>query len=424
MKAVPENTTLDRFELADELEKALHDLLHTWFPRCVDDRHGGFLTDFDYQWRPQGPQAKGIEFQGRMTGLAAHVALAYPAVPLYREMADHGFHYLSGAMWDEAHGGWYRLVDREGRPQEHATKHTHGSAYALGASAAHHRLTSSPQSLELAKRAYAWIDAFAHDDEHGGYYGALLRDGRWIRSAAENPVSDSHRDVIGTPFGYKDVNTASDCLRAASELFGVWPDEALRVRLHESFALVRDRFVTRGGAVHMYVTLDFSPMPDFSRYPQSLQSANHLRAAAEALSQSTDARTSAVIKSIADLVLAYGWDTTNGGFYFGGSTFGPTYVGDYEVFIRHKAWWAQAEGLKALVAMALEYPGDDRRYDAKVLTLWRYIQRHLIDTGHGGWLASGTDVTPTASRGPKASMWRDASHEGMALLECVAALRA
>ena len=412
-----------RRSLADRLEHALHAVLDAWFPRSIDSEHGGFLTDFDFKWRPRGSHDKGIEFQGRTTWLLAHVAMAYPEQPRYREMADHGFRFLRDVMWDEEHGGWFRLVDREGHAGEAGTKHGHGMSYALAACAAHHRLTADPESLALAEKAFSWIDRHAHDDEHGGYYGPLLRDGTWMKTAAQNPVDGSHRDVIGTPLGCKDANTLSDLLRSFVELDAVWPDAHLLDRIREAVAVVRDRFVTAQGAMHMFMMPDWTPVPDFARYLQTLHSSNHLRAGMRALGLEGDEHTSRVLKSMVDLVLLHGWDAKRGGFFLGGSTFGPTYLAGRSIFIDHKSWWGQAEGLTALLELALAYPEDERCYDRRFAELWSYIEQHLVDSRYGGWLSAGTDVAPEARKGPKASQWRDCSHEGLALLACIGALR-
>src|SRR2546425_5055006 len=138
--------------LADELETALRELLEAWYPRCVDQEHGGFLCDFDHRWRPSGDQLKMLEFQARTTRAAARVA-AVPGFEFYREMATHGWEYLRDVMWDRESGGWFRMLDRAGNPLEGRSKHAHGSAYAIGACAAHYALTSEPEALDLAKSA-------------------------------------------------------------------------------------------------------------------------------------------------------------------------------------------------------------------------------------------------------------------------------
>src|SRR5260221_13623414 len=75
-----------------ELEDALAKILEAWFPRCVDQEHGGFLSDFDYRWRPRGRQLKMLEYQTRMLRLISRAA-AYPRFESYRQYATHGFQY-------------------------------------------------------------------------------------------------------------------------------------------------------------------------------------------------------------------------------------------------------------------------------------------------------------------------------------------
>ena len=60
--------------------------------------------------------------------------------------------------------------------------------------------------------------------------------------------------------------------------------------------------------------------------------------------------------------MRYGWDNRHGGFFYGGSTFGPTYVEDIIVFVDGKFWWPQAEGMRALLRSALLYPDDEVNY--------------------------------------------------------------
>src|SRR5690349_3607393 len=59
----------------DDVEHALRQgLLEVWFPRILDKDNGGFLCDFDYEWKPAGRQPKSIVFQARSTWLASRAA--------------------------------------------------------------------------------------------------------------------------------------------------------------------------------------------------------------------------------------------------------------------------------------------------------------------------------------------------------------
>ena len=188
-----------RSKLVREFRDALDDLLDAWFPRVIDREHGGFLCDFDHRWKPTGPHRKMLEFQARQTRLAAVAAEFLPERADLRAAAEHGFSYLRDVMWDSEFGGFYRLLDRAGSPLEDRSKHGHGTAYALSACAALHRLTGSADSLDLAVRGFDWMERHAHDDQNGGYFGYYRRDGSLILDKADSLPEYQVRDPIGAP---------------------------------------------------------------------------------------------------------------------------------------------------------------------------------------------------------------------------------
>ncbi|MBZ5653561.1 MAG: AGE family epimerase/isomerase [Acidobacteriia bacterium] len=411
-----------RDALAGELEDALHSILKAWFPRCVDQEHGGFLSSFDYRWRPRGPQLKTLEYETRMLRLLSRVS-AHPRFGRYREFATHGFHYLRNVMWDREYGGWFRMLDPSGTPLEGATKHGHGASYGIAACVAYYELTSDPQALDLAKQAFQWMERFGHDPEYGGYFALYQRDGTHINSRERCPIPNLVRDCIGTPLGLKDANTNGDMLETIVDLCQVSSDRLVKERLLEMLHVVRDIMIVPPGAVHMYFQPDWTPVPDISRYSYGLNTSNILAKAARSPCLESDLKTLEVIKSVVDSVLEFGWDHSHGGFFYGGSTFGPTYVEDITVFIDAKFWWPQAEGMRALLRAALHYPDDERNYLQRFNELWTYIRTYLIDAKRGGWLWVGRDSRPRRWRSPKATPWKEPSHEVHSLLECIRMLR-
>jgi mannose/cellobiose epimerase-like protein (N-acyl-D-glucosamine 2-epimerase family) len=121
-----------------------------------------------------------------------------------------------------------------------------------------------------------------------------------------------------------------------------------------------------------------------------------------------------------DTLLRIAWDSRRGGFHLAGSSLGPAHIEDIVVFVPYKCWWLQADGLKVLLAMARRHPADAARYLEHFARLWDYIKACVIDARHGGWRSAGLDTTPEARRRPKATMWKDASHEVDALLDALA----
>ena len=79
--------------------------------------------------------------------------------------------------------------------------------------------------------------------------------------------------------------------------------------------------------------------------------------ASHALGRKDNAATLQIGKKMVDDALENGWDNKVGGFYDEGYYFknkpGITIIADT------KNWWAQAEGLNALLLMADEFPGDN-----------------------------------------------------------------
>jgi cellobiose epimerase len=403
---------------ARDFEAELESLQRVSFPRTLDRQYGGFLCDFDARWEPSGPHYKMLEFQARQTLAAARGAVYAPDNAVLREAAQHGFRYLRDAQWDHRYGGWYHALDRTGNPLESATKHGHGSSYAISACAACYEATGDEDCLTLAKAAFAWLEEHAHDGRHGGYYVFYRQDGARILAPAGLPPGVAV-DPIGTPLGLKDVNTTSDLLKALADLFRVWPDALLRARLEEMMSITRDRLVVPPGVVHMYVHPDWTPVPDLARYGHTLRVANLLLAGSRALTGAVDATTARVVKSVADNMLAAAWDRKKGGFHSAGGTFGPLEVEGRFVFVRRKAWWQQAEGLRLLRAMAQMYPDDPTDYRTQFTRLWEYISTYVIDPTYGGWFQAGTDENPEARKQPKGFPWKDCSHETEALLECL-----
>jgi mannobiose 2-epimerase len=260
---------------------------------------------------------------------------------------------------------------------------------------------------------------FAHDSELGGYFAFYLRDGTKIMSREECPIPNSGRDCIGTPFGFKDANTNADMFETIADLYRVSPDSALNKRLLEMLEIVRDRIIVAPGAVHMYFQRDWTPIPDFNRYGYGLNISNILARSSGELPPETHAKTARVIKSVVDTLLTYGWDKSKGGFFYGGSTFGPTYVEDLTILVDGKFWWVQAEGMRALLRMALLYRDDEMKYLQLFRKLWDYIKEYIIDEDYGGWLRAGRDAFPQRRKQPKATPWKEPSHEVHSLLECL-----
>ena len=157
--------------LAD-VRQALEDtltenVLDFWFPRSVDDEYGGFLTSFDQEGEFAGNGHKQVVTQARMVWVGARVARAGYGDE-YLASAEDGFDFLIDAFWDDDHGGFYWEVERDGTTSK-PNKHLYGQAFGLYALSELARVSDDERPADYAHELVDVLDEHAKDDDHGGY---------------------------------------------------------------------------------------------------------------------------------------------------------------------------------------------------------------------------------------------------------------
>jgi mannobiose 2-epimerase len=394
--------------LAAEVEATLErHVLGVWFPRSVDAERGGFHSRFTEDWERAPSGGRFSVFQGRMTWVAAQIAMRRPAAQgAYLEWARHGVAILRDSLWDPEYGGFYWGVADDGgvSPRFGEGKHLYGVSFCIYGAAAAHAASGDDDALELAREAFRWVDRHAHDAEHGGYHEALRRDGTPL---TRESFTDADRRSSPFPIGYKSMNTHIHLLEAFTELYAIWPDATLRARLEELLDLVRDRVAVEPGVLNLYFTPDWRPVPDHDSYGHDVETGYLLLEAAHALGRHQDPPTERMARLLVDHALEHGWDDRLGGFLREGTTF---HAED-----PRKEWWTQFEGLNALLLMHELHGDEDGRYFRAFVEQWRFIQHYQVDAERGGvyTLVGAAGEVVEAS---KAHDWKAAYHDARALL--------
>jgi len=232
-------TPQSRTALAAQIRESLRsELIAPWYPRAIDREAGGFLSQFDFEWKPTGNQDKMIVTQARHVWTTARASQFFPSDTMLRPASAHGYRFLRDRMWDRQDGGFFWLVTRDGTPKPEAggrlVKQAYGQAFGIYGLDAYYDVSRDTSALRLAQEAFRWLDAHAHDPVHRGYFNYLERDGTPMRNGLG-------RD------GPKDQNSSIHILEAFTELYRVWPDPTLRDRLREMLVLIRDTIVTGPG---------------------------------------------------------------------------------------------------------------------------------------------------------------------------------
>jgi mannobiose 2-epimerase len=419
--------------MAEILEKSLFmHILDVWYPRNLDSLHGGYISGFNRDWTPtERPMPKSLVQQARHLWTTSFVLEHYPERTAYLDYAGFGYRFLNESMWDREYGGFYSHCLPDGTPaiQRNDRKLVYGQSFAIYGLSQYYAVSGKQEALDLAKKAFLWIEAHAHDKAHGGYFEFMERDGTPLGSElAEEEKGRSPGK------GLKDYNSSIHVLEALTTLYKVWPDALVRQRLEEMFLLVRDTYTHPDGYLQLYFYPDWTLVEDelmlersggndyYSQhitYGHDVETAFLLLEAAHALGLEEDEHTRAVAKGMVNHALDHGWDEKRGGFFY----MGKIRDGEEKIIDRSKSFWVEVEGLNALLLLHTLYPEDPQDYYGKFLATWDYIDNYLIDKEYGGWYSNGLDSDPDSRDRLKSHGWKTTYHNTRGMVHAIEMLR-
>jgi N-acylglucosamine 2-epimerase len=407
--------------IADQARDALRrHVLEPLAAHLLDHQYGGFLVDFDERWRDVGPHDKSLEHAARSTMVVALLDKAMPGEGC-DQLALHGCEFLQERMWDHEHGGFFALVDRQGRPRWNGLKHPHAVTYTVQAFHLCRGFLGPGVGERWVQNGLHWLNEVAWDAEHGGYWGSYRADNSQYLEGDVLPTVDGLDPLGSSPF-CKEINTQSDALemlaadKAASPL--------CVSRLEWLTALISDRLVDGDGVMPYAYGRDWRPVPGMARIGHHFQTSWRLLAVASQAEDKAELITAAT--SLVDFCLACAAHPS-GGFYYAvdldrrrGRTAGPT--GD------ERQWWVEFEALRVLHRLAqheLVAPSARAVYLRACEQQWSFVRAALFDEVHGGVreqpLAGGRASwcrrsRPGGAGRAKATRWKDASHETATLI--------
>jgi cellobiose epimerase len=420
-------------EISHAMLSVLERMLQHWYPLVIDNEQGGYFTNVTFDWKLTSEQEKMIVTQARHVWALSKVASFFDKRN-YEEMALHGFSFLKEIMWDQLFGGFYQIRNRQGEMSDvrgwRDEKRAYGNAFAVYALAALYRRTKNPEVLQFAQEAFQWIEEHCYDPKEKGYFQFIDRNGNIFDTTSEYKTIAADRNELG----FKDQNASIHLLEAYTELFHVWEDDKVRKQLFGLLELIRDVEVTEKGYLQLFFTPDWKPV-SFRNAPEDERKENYgldhvsfghdyetaflMLEASYALGIENDTKTLSVAKKMLDHALQYGFDKSVGGFYDGGYYFAGE---DHCTIIKDtKNWWAQAEGLNALLLFAHIFP-EEKKYFDYFLKQWEYVKRYILDNENGDWFEGGLDKEPHLKTGLKSHIWKCTYHTARALMNCITIL--
>jgi mannobiose 2-epimerase len=421
----------DKIQLITEMYEALTtNLLEKWYPLSIDREYGGYYTNITYDMKLMSDHEKMLVTQARHIWSNSKAA-EFLGNKNYKEYALHGFRFLKEFMWDNKFGGFYQMRSRDGGECDaqgfYSEKRTYGNAFAIYCLAALYKLSNDRNILELAKQSVDWIEDHAYDEKYKGYFQFLTREGKLISPKGE--FKTIAFDEVESAFN--DQNSSIHMLEAYTELYSVSPDKKLERRLTGLLELIRDKMTHHRGYLQLFFEYDWTPVSfrdaepkireqnyrlDHVSFGHDYETAFLMLEASHILGLEKDSQTLLTAKKMIDHAIANGWDEKMGGFYDQGYYF----AGENKCTIikETKNWWAQAEGLNALLFFSKIFPGEEKYYEL-FLKLWNFVKLYVIDQEHGDWYWGSLDKEPNNKYTPKGSIWKGTYHNCRALMNCI-----
>lgn len=412
-----------------KLLEALQNLLNAYYPKVIDKKFGGYLSNLTFDLTPKENQEKMIVSQARHIW-ATSKASYFLNDKSYREFAEHGIDFLESGMWDSENGGYFQIRSRDGKTCGaegwYDEKRTYGNAFAIYGLASLYKLTNKKKYLDMALKTFSWIEDNAFDNQYGGYFQFFTKENELIE---KNSNYKSKATSDGIEIGYKDQNSSIHLLEAYTELFNAYKDDKVKTQLEHLLSLIRDRLTNPKGYLQLFFERDFTPVSfancskeeilknhqlDHVSFGHDYETAFLMLEASYSLQIENDTKTLIVAKRMADHAIANGWDNEFGGFFDEAYYFTPDKCTITEYT---KNWWAQAEAMNIYLMLYLIF--NDKKYLEIFEKVWSFVQTYLIDENTGDWYWGSIDRQPNYKTGDKASIWKCTYHNARALMNCI-----
>jgi len=373
-------------------------ILPFWCGPAVDHEQGGWMGWLSNDLTADRSQPKGLIVHSRILWAFSAVHQIQPD-PLYRQMAQRAYDYLTGRFWDPHHGGAFWRLDDGGTVMDDSKK-IYGQAFCIYAMSEFYRAFNAEPALARAHEVFDLIERHAHDAVSGGYIEVCQRD--WSPAGPGARLSEKDKSEK------KSMNNHLHVLEAYTALYRAAPTPLLEQRLRELLDIFLRRILdARTHHLHHFFDESWQVRSDSYTFGHDIEASWLLCEAAEGLGDpDLLSITRAVALRMAVAVRDEGLASAGGVYYEGRAG---------HVIDRGRECWPQAEALVGFLN-AFQLNGDEAYLQA-ARRVWHFIQHHLVDRVHGEWFWRIEPDGQPDPKLPKVSEWKGPYHATRACLE-------
>ena len=382
-----------------ELEDELTSILDYWINNTQDNAEGGFYgkIDNDNQVIPGSP--KGSVLNARILW-SFSAAYNLTKKPEYLKLADQAYQYITNHIIDKKYGGVFWTVDHAGNKLD-AKKQVYASAFTIYALSEYYKASQLKDVLNEASPLFWLLVDKSFDNSKTGYLEAFTES--W------QPIDDlrlSAKDANEK----KTMNTHLHVLEAYTNLYSIWPDEALKNQIRLLLHNFLDHFIdSKSGHLNLFFAEDWEKRSSLVSYGHDIEAAWLMLESAQVIN---DVELIGHFKNIAIKIseaTLEGLDKDGGLWY--------EYEPAENHLVKEKHWWVQAE---AMVGFFNTWQiTDDEKYLDISIRNWDFVKYNILDKQNGEWFWGIDEHGHIMTREDKAGLWKCPYHNSRACIEII-----
>ncbi len=384
-------------------EKELESIFDFWITFTSDEKNGGFYGKIDHDNKVYPEAPKGSVLNARILW-SFSAAYNLTQNPTYLKLAKQSFAYIDAFFIDKIYSGVYWTVDFQGKPLD-TKKQIYALSFTIYGLAEYYKACQDGRALELAKQLFIAIEKYSFDPERGGYLEAFAQNWDELPDLRLSAKDANEK---------KTMNTHLHILEAYTNLYRIWPDELLekqiRRLIHNFLEYMIDPKTHR---LILFLDENWQPKSDTVSYGHDIEASWLLLEAAEVLNDEMlllQVKKECVAMARA---AASGLDA-DGSMYY-------EYEPQHQHLSKDRHWWVQAEAMVGFLN-AWQLTGEQHFFD-QFESVWKYIQKHIIDTENGEWVWGIRDDQTLMPGEDKAGLWKCPYHNSRALIEVIHRLK-
>jgi len=386
-------------EYKTELTTALQRILDYWVLNTVDETHGGFFGRIDSHEKVVPDAPKGAVLNARILWTFS-AAYNNAANPVCLEMAGRAYDYINKYFIDHEFGGVYWSVDYKGAAFD-TKKQVYAIAFTIYALSEYYTASGVEAARTKAVELYYLLVEKAYDPVQTGYFEAFTRE--WA------PVADLRLSAKDQN-EQKTMNTHLHVLEGYTNLYRIWPDgtlkEQIRLLLHNFF----DHFIDpQSHHLRLFFDENWNGKSGLVSYGHDIEATWLLLEAAEVIrDEAMIERTKEVSIPIAEATIK-GLDTDGGLWY--------EYEPAEDHLIKEKHWWVQAEAMIGFYN-AWQISGNEKYLELSIKN-WAFVKDKILDKENGEWVWGIGENGQLMPGEDKIGIWKCPYHNSRACLELI-----